>query len=107
METSTLAEILGVEQQIRVHLDAERERASRWLEDARREMDRTHEADLARLHADAEQRRGALLEAARAQASAIVHDAETAARAQARAGDEELGAFVRGHIAVIVPEGAR
>jgi len=36
MEQSTLAEILGVEKEIRVQLGAEREQASRWLEDARR-----------------------------------------------------------------------
>jgi len=49
MEQSTLAEILGVEKEIRVQLDVEREQASRWLEDARREVEREHEAALTRL----------------------------------------------------------
>ena len=103
MEQSTLAEILGVEQEIRVQLEAEREQASRWLENARREIDQAHEADLARLRADAEQARGGVLKAARDSAAAVIEAAETAAREQALATDDELRRLVRRHIAVIVP----
>ena len=38
MQQSTLQEILGVEQEIREKLNAEREKASQWLEDARRQI---------------------------------------------------------------------
>jgi hypothetical protein len=107
MEQSTLAEILGVEKEIRVQLDAEREQASRWLEDARREIEREHEAALTRLQAEAEQRRLAALEAARRRAAAVVGDAERAAAAQAVVSDDELRALVRRRLARLVPESAR
>jgi hypothetical protein len=107
MEQSTLAEILGVEKEIRVQLDAEREQASRWLEDARREIEREHGAALTRLQAEAEQRRVAALEAARRRAAAVVGDAERAAAAQAVVSDDELRALVHRRLASLVPESAR
>lgn len=107
MEQSTLAEILGVEKEIRAQLDAEREQASRWLEDARREIDREHAAELERLRADLAQRREAMLQAARGQASDIVREAEAAARTHTGCDERGLDALVRRHLDAILPEGVR
>ena len=107
MEQSTLAEILGVEKEIRVQLDAEREQASRWLENARREIEQAHQAALAQLQADAEHRREAALQAAHDRASAIIRGAEAAASTQALISDDELRPLLRTHLAVLVPGGTR
>ena len=107
MEQSTLAEILGVERDIRARLDAEREQASRWLEAARREIEQAHQARLAQLQADAKQRSDAALQAARERASRSVASARAAAANQAAVDDEQLRALVRRHLAVLVPEPAR
>jgi vacuolar-type H+-ATPase subunit H len=106
MEQSTLAEILGVEKEIRAQLDAEREQASRWLEAARREIEREHEAALRQLQHEAAQCRVAALEAARQRADAVVGDAERAVAAQAVMSDDELRALVRRRLACLVPESA-
>jgi hypothetical protein len=107
MEQSTLAEILGVEQEIRAQLDAEREQASRWLENTRREIEQAHQAEVARLQDEARQRRETALRDARDKASALIQAAEAAASVQARGSDDELRPIVRARIAVIVPEAVR
>lgn len=107
MEQSTLTEILGVEQQIRARLDAEREQASQWLENARREIERSHEAALDRLRADARQRQEAALQAARDRVAAAVREAESAAAAQSLVSDAALRPLVRRHLAELLPEDAR
>ena len=107
MQQSTLAEILGVEQELRAQLDAEREQASRWLEQQRREIDLAHAARLAQLQAEAGQRREFALAGARERAAAAVRDAEAAAAAQSVAGDEPLRLLVRRHLAAILPEPLR
>ena len=107
MEQSTLAEILGVERELHTQLDAGHEQAGRWLEHERREIERSQQAALTQLHADAERRREALLQAARARASAIVQRAGTAAAGQALVSDDMLRALVRRHLAALVPEDAR
>ena len=107
MDQSTLAEILGVEKDIRAQLDAEHEQASRWLENARREIERDHEARLGQLQAELQQRREAALLAARDRASALVKHAEVVASRQALAGDDDLRPLVRRHLATLLPEAAR
>ena len=107
MQQSTLAEILGVEQELRAELDAEREKASRWLEQQRREIDQAHAARVSQLQVEAGQRRELSLAAARESAASVVRDAEAAAAAQAAAGDEQLRPLVRRHLAAILPECVR
>lgn len=107
MQQSTLAEILGVEQELRARLDAEREQASRWLEQQRRELDLAHAARLSQLQAEAGQRRECALAAARERAAAAVKGAEAAAAAQSAVGDEHMRPLVRRHLAAILPERLR
>ncbi len=107
MEQSTLAEILGVEQQIRAQLDAEREQASQWLENARRDIERSHEAALTRLREDARQRQEAAVQAALDRVTEAVRDAESAAAAQSVISDDALRTLVRRHLAELLPEDAR
>jgi hypothetical protein len=107
MQQSTLAEILGVEQELRAQLDAEREQASHWLEQQRREMDRAHEAHLSQLQAEAGQRREVALAAARERADAAVRDADGAAAAQSALSDKQLRPLVRRRLVAILPERLR
>jgi hypothetical protein len=107
MDQSTLAEILGVERDIRAQLDAEREQASRWLENARREIEQDHEARLGQLRAELQKRREAALLAARDRAAGLVQHAEAVAARQALAGDDDLRRLVRRHLATLLPEVAR
>ena len=107
MQQSTLAEILGVEQELRAQLDAEREQASRWLEQQRREIDLAHAARLSQLQAEAGQRRESALAAARERAEAAVGDAGDAAAARSAVSDRQLRALVRRHLAAILPERLR
>ena len=107
MEQSTLAEILGVEKEIRAQLDAEREQASRWLEQQRREIDLAHAARVSQLQAAAGQRRELVLAAARERGAAAARDTEAAAAAQSAVGDEQLRPLVRRHLAAILPEPLR
>jgi glutathione S-transferase len=107
MEQSTLAEILGIEKDIRAQLDAERAQASRWLESARREIEQAHQERLAQLRAQAQQQRETTLQAARERASALVTAAEAAAAAQARLTDDQLRPVVRDRLAALLPEDLR
>lgn len=107
MQQSTLAEILGVEQELRAQLDAEREQAGRWLEQQRREIDLAHAARLSQLQAEAGQRRELVLAAARERAAAAATDVEAAAAAQSAVGDEHLRLLVRRHLAAVLPEPLR
>ena len=107
MEQSTLAEILGIEKDIRAQLDAERAQASRWLEGARREIEQTHQERLAQLRAQAQQQRETTLQAARERASALVTAAAAAAAAQAHLTDDQLGPVVRDRLAALLPEDLR
>jgi vacuolar-type H+-ATPase subunit H len=107
MNQSTLAEILDVEKGIRAELDAEREKAGRWLEDAQREIERAHQDALAGLQAEAGRRRESVLHAAREEAAGIIQRAGQAASRQALLSDDQLRAVLRRRIARILPEQAR
>ncbi|HEX9206855.1 MAG TPA: hypothetical protein VF851_01375 [Steroidobacteraceae bacterium] len=107
MQQSTLQEILGVEQEIREQLDAERERASRWLEEARRRIQAEHEAEVARLQDGAGQREEAARRAARQKAETILAQAQAAANAVTRLTDDELRQAIVRHVACIVPGAPR
>jgi hypothetical protein len=103
MQQSTLQEILGVEEEIREKLNAEREKASQWLEDARRQIQAEHTAEMGRLLGGSSQGEAAAREAARKSAAEIVGQAQDAARAIEQLDDEALRSLVARHIACIVP----
>ena len=105
MQQDTLAEILGVEKEIRDKLDAEREQASKWLEHARREIEQAHLAAMAGLQESCGQDAEAAKRAAHPQAATVIRQAETSARPIDRFHDDDLRQLIRRHIAVIVPGG--
>ena len=103
MQQSTLQEILGVEQEIREKLNAEREKASQWLEDARRQILAEHTAEVGRLQGSSSESEAATREAACSKASEIVSEAQDAAHAIEHLDDEALRSLVSRHIACIAP----
>lgn len=103
MHQSTLQEILGVEEEIREKLNAEREQASQWLEDERRRILAEHTAEMGRLQGSSSQGEAAAREAARKSAAEIVSQAQGAAHVIERHGDDALRSLVVRHIACIVP----
>jgi hypothetical protein len=107
MHQSTLQEILGVEEEIREKLNAEREKASQWLEDERRRIQAEHTAEMGRLQGSSSQGEAAAREAARRNAAEIVSEAQAAAHAIERHGDDALRRLVARHIACIVPGSSR
>jgi hypothetical protein len=107
MEQSTLQEILGVEKEIREQLDAEREKASQWLENARREIEVAHRVEMERLREAAGAKGEATQRVAREKAAALVRSAEEAARAVARCTEDELKRRIAAGIAAILPGAAR
>ena len=107
MQQSTLQEILGVEQEIREKLNAEREKASQWLEDARRQILAEHSAETERLQGSSKQGEAAAREAAGKSAAEIVSQAQDAARTLEHLDDEALRSLVARHIACIVPVSSR
>ncbi len=107
MQQSTLQEILGVEEEIREKLDAEREKASQWLEDARRQLQAEHATEMGRLQGSSSQGEAAAREAAGKSAAEIVSQAQDATRAIEQLDDEALRSLVTRHIACIVPRSSR
>ena len=107
MEHSTLQEILGVEKQLRAELDAEQTQASRWLEDARREIEAAHRAELEAIRQAAVQAEAAGRQVAQDQAGAVARAAEAAARSVERWPAEELRHRVCECIEAILPERVR
>jgi vacuolar-type H+-ATPase subunit H len=103
MQQSTLQEILGVEEEIREQLNAEREKASQWLEDARRQLQAEHATAMGRLQGSSSQGEAAAREAAGKRAAEIVNQAQDSARASEQLDDEALRSLVAQHIASIVP----
>jgi hypothetical protein len=107
MQQSTLQEILGVEEEIREQLNAEREKASQWLEDARRRIQAEHAAEMGRLLGSSDQGEAVARETARKSAAEIVSQAKDAARAIERVDEEVLRRLVARHIACIAPGSSR
>ncbi|NJD31108.1 MAG: hypothetical protein FIB04_04415 [Gammaproteobacteria bacterium] len=107
MEQSTLQEILGVEREIREQLDAERDKASLWLEATRREIEASHQAELARLAGVSQCGENAAREAAEAGAAHVLEAARKAVGAVENLRDDELVPRVRECISVIIPEAVR
>lgn len=107
MKQSTLAEILGVEKDIRVRLDAERKQADRWLENARRDLEQQHRESLAQVESAVAARRAAALQAARDRAAADVESAVAAAARVAELDDDVLRPMVRRHLAFLLPGSTR
>ncbi len=107
MQQSTLQAILGVEEEIREKLGAEREKASQWLEDARRQLQAGHATEMGRLHGSSSQGEAAAREAAGKSAAEIVSQAQDATRAIEQLDDVALRNLVTRHIACIVPRSSR
>jgi vacuolar-type H+-ATPase subunit H len=107
MQQSTLQEILGVEEEIRERLNAEREKASQWLEDARCQIQAEHSAETERLQGSSSQGEAAAREAAGKSAAEIVSQAQDAALTLEHLDDEALRDLVARHIACIVPGSSR
>jgi hypothetical protein len=98
MEQNTLADILGVEREIRDKLDVEREKASKWLENARREIEQSHLAGTGRLRESGEQGDQEAKRAAADKAADIVRQAENAVREIDRHEDDDLRRLLRRHL---------
>jgi vacuolar-type H+-ATPase subunit H len=107
MQQSTLQEILGVEEEIRGQINAERAKASQWLEDARRRLQAEHVAEVGRLQGSSSRGEAAAREAARNSAAEIVSQAQDVARDIEQFDDEALRAVVARHIACIIPGSSR
>jgi len=106
MEQSTLQEILSVEKAIREELDAERQQASQWLENARRDIEQQHLAELESIRRDAARNELEARDFARAGAAeAAARSAQHLEAAGART-DDELRRRVRECLAALVPEAA-
>jgi len=104
MEQSTLQEILGVEKAIREELDAERQQASQWLENARREIEQQHLAELESIRRDAARNELETRESARARAAEAAARSERYLEAAGARSDDELRRRVRECLAALVPE---
>jgi hypothetical protein len=107
MQQSTLQEILGVEAAIREKLNAEREQANQWLEEARRQIQAEYTAEMGRLQGGSSQGETAMREAASRSAAEIVSEAQGAAHAIEQLADEALRTRVALHLACIVPGSSR
>ncbi len=106
MEQSTLQEILGVEREIRERLDAERERASQWLEAERREIEAAHRAEVERMHATPAIDEQVAERAAREKVAGILEPAQDAVRRVERLSDDDLGRLVAERLSGILPRGS-
>ena len=107
MEQSTLQEILGVEKQLREQLDAERQQASQWLENARREIETAHLAELQQIRQEAERAEEAIRQAAKERAARTLAETAQATAAVERGSEAELRHKVRACLEVLVPEAIR
>jgi hypothetical protein len=107
MEQNTLAEILGVEKEIRDKLDAERDQASQWLANARREIEQVRLAETARLEESGGKDEQGAQTAAGDKAAEIVRQAQSAVQEIDRYADDDLRRLIRRHIAVIAPGASR
>jgi hypothetical protein len=107
MEHSTLQEVLGVEKQLRAELDAERAQAARWLEEARRELEAAHRAELEAIRQSAIEAEAAGRQVAQEQAAEVARAAEATARAVEHWPLEKLRHDVCKCIEAILPERVR
>lgn len=107
MQQSTLQEILGVEEEIREKLNAEREKAGKWLEDARCRIQAEHATAMGSLQRSSSQGEAGALEAARKSVAAISSRAQDAARLIEHLDDVVLRDLVCRHIASIAPGSSR
>jgi hypothetical protein len=103
MEQSTLQEILGVEREIRERLDAEREKASQWLEAERRTIEAAHRAEIEQIRAAAAIDEQAAERAALDKTALILEPAQAAVRSVDRLADEDLRRLVASRLPGILP----
>jgi hypothetical protein len=95
----TLQEVLLVERQLREELEAERKRASDWLEARRREASRAHEARVEKLRTE--------FALARATAQERAKGASLTLQAPDPSFDEGLKQRIRAAIVATLPEAVR
>jgi|OpeIllAssembly_1097287.scaffolds.fasta_scaffold80793_2 F0F1-type ATP synthase membrane subunit b/b' len=107
MEQSTLQEILSVEKQLREQLDAERQQASQWLENARREIETEHLAELERIRQEAARTEEAVRQSAKEGAAKALAETAQVAGAVDRWSEADLKDKVRACLVVLVPETVR
>jgi hypothetical protein len=96
-----LSEILAVEREIGIKLDAERQAARQWLERTRGEIEQAKLSELAALRASAASEEEAAKRAAQNQAAAILQQAGAEAERIRGLEDARLIPIVRQHVLLI------
>ncbi len=99
--SESLDDILVIEREIAAMLAGERAKAAQWLEDTKRSIDQTAQAELARVHETAAVDQERARETARLNAASIVEKAESVAARLDSLGDEQLKPIVWRHVATI------
>jgi vacuolar-type H+-ATPase subunit H len=103
-EKDILGEVIEVEREIQERLKAEKEKASKWLEEEKRKDKEREEEERKRLD-EALRRDISDAEAeARRKADDVLENAEKLAERLGALGDEALGPLVLRHIERILPE---
>ena len=100
-EGDVLSEVLAVEREIGVKLDAERQAAAQWLEQTRSEIEQTKLSELTALKASAAREEEAAKMAAHDKAAAILQQAGTEVGRIRRLEDARLIPIVRQHLLII------
>ena len=96
-----LDHILAVERETAVLVEAERAKASKWLDETKRAIDEAGRAEIALLNDTTVQREAAAKATAAEKAAAIVDDANAFAARLAAVDDDRLRPIVWKHIAGI------
>ena len=104
MEPDTLAEVLDIESEIKETLEAEKQRALRWLEQTKRQIQQATEDEVARLKQSAGQREALAKQAAADQAAEVERRAVALADRVDKLDDRRLRQLVWPHIAGIAPQ---
>jgi hypothetical protein len=103
MEKDVLAAVIEIEKEIEERLESERRKISRWLDNAKKEI----EAELAAEAGHLEDSIGAAVSAARETAekrtSAMLLEMEEQSRRMSGTGDETLSRIIAEHIGRILP----
>ncbi len=107
MGQDTLNEVLEVEKQLKSMLDAETEKARRWLEQTKREIEQAKQSEIAELSKSIAGSKVAAREAAETEAAGIARRASALRERIERLDDDQLQKIAWEHIVNIVPGVAR